>query len=136
MPAVKEASLESFYELVRKQGNLRTDTHAQRWSSAVLRSLALNLGRGARKDLAQALPEPLRVQLKRQFWLLHFRDKSLTQHEFLQQVSRRSGNTDPQFSRLATSAVFAGLKSLIDEEVSDEVADSLSPEVSALWQSA
>ena len=136
MPEVKEASLESFYEIVRSRGNLRTETHAQRWTSAVLRSLALNLGRVARNDLSQALPEPLRDQLKRQFWLLHFRDRSLTQHEFLQQVARRSGNTDPQFSRLATSGVFAGLKSLIDSDVSDEVADSLSPEVSALWQSA
>lgn len=129
-------NLMDYYTIIQKAGKLRTPDHAQRWSEATLRTLALNLSRGAKKELAQALPEELRRQLKRQFWLLHFRDKSLSQVDFQRMVARRAGNTDAQFARHPVQATFQGLKSLIGANVSSRVADGLSPDVRELWQNA
>ena len=129
-------NLSNYYTIVQQTGKLRTPDHARRWSEATLRTLALNLSRGAKKELAQALPEELSKQLKRQFWLLHFPDKSLTQLEFQRMVARRAGNTDAQFARYPVQATFQGLKSLVGANVSNRVADGLSPDVRELWQNA
>ena len=103
---------------------------------ATLRTLALNLNGRTKKQLANALPEELSKQLKRQFWLLHFRNKSLTCLEFQKMVANRAGNTDAQFARYPVTATFHSLKSLIPTNVSKAVADTLSPELSEMWQNA
>lgn len=128
--------LSSFYANVWETGKLRSVAHAQRWSDAVLRTLGINLDRGTKKRLAQALPEDLSYSLLRAFWLAHFRNATLSQEEFLNQVSRRSGNTDVDFARFPTSAVFAALKSLIEPELSERITQTLSPEVRSMWQKA
>jgi uncharacterized protein (DUF2267 family) len=130
------SNLESFYQHVQKAGQLRTPAHARRWSTAVLNTLGLTLSRSARRQLANALPAELAAPLKRVFWLLHFRDNNLSSGTFMNQVSRRSGNSDPQFARLPVTAVFGALKQLVDDNTSGRVADSLSPELRELWQNA
>jgi uncharacterized protein (DUF2267 family) len=109
---------------------------AQDWSAAVLRTLGLNLDRQTKNKLADALPDTLGAQLKRAYWLLHFRNKNQTAREFLYQVARRSGNSDVDFARLPTQAVFHELKSFAGEDVTADVADALAPEVRELWQRA
>lgn len=128
--------LNAYYTAVQQIGKLRTPHHAQRWSHATLRTLALNLDGRTKKQLANALPEELSKQLKRQFWLLHFRNKSLTCLEFQKMVANRAGNTDAQFARYPVQATFHALKSLVDSHVSQTVADTLSPELREMWQSA
>lgn len=128
--------LQSYFTQVQTTGSLRTDMHAKRWSAAVLKTLGFNLDGRTKKQLAQALPQELAGDLNRVFWLVHFRDNSLSQQEFLNQVSRRSGNSDWQFAKIPTTAVFHGVKKMIDKDLSDKVADTLSPEVSALWKNA
>lgn len=130
------ADIDTFYAYVQSTGKLRTIEHAQRWSAAVLNALSLNLDRGTKKRLARALPSELAQALTRVFYLAHFRNPNLSLEEFLSQVSRRGGNTDTLFARYPTQAVFGGLKQLIGEELSDQVARSLSPEVRALWRQA
>jgi uncharacterized protein (DUF2267 family) len=133
---IQSDNLTAYYQTIQKTGKLRTPEHAQRWSKAVLYTLALNLDRGAKKRLAGGLPEELARQLKRPFWLLHFRDKSLTRLEFQKMVARRAGNTDAQFARYPVQATFLALKSLVDSNVSQTVANSLSPELREMWQNA
>ncbi len=128
--------LNSYYTAVQTIGKLRTPNHAHRWSQATLRTLALNLDGRTKKKLANALPKELAQQLKRQFWLLHFRNKQITRLEFQKMVANRAGNTDAQFARHPVTATFHSLKSLIPNEVSQAVADSLSPELSEMWQNA
>ena len=128
--------LQSYFTQVQTMGSLRTEMHAKRWSTAVLKTLGFNLDGRTKKQLAKALPEELGVDVTRVFWLLHFQDKTLSQQEFLNQVSRRSGNTDWQFAKIPTTAVFRSVKKMIDKDLSDVIADSLSPEVSALWKNA
>lgn len=128
--------LTSYYTAVQQIGKLRTPHHAQRWSESTLRTLAFNLDSGTKKKLARALPDELSKQLKRPFWLLHFRNKSLTQLEFQKMVANRAGNTDAQFARHPVTATFHSLKSLIPTDVSKAVADTLSPELSEMWQNA
>lgn len=128
--------LNTYYTAVQQTGKLRTPDHARRWSHATLRTLALNLNGRTKKQLANALPEELSKQLKRQFWLLHFRNKSLTCLEFQKMVANRAGNTDAQFARYPVTATFHSLKSLIPTDVSKAVADTLSPELSEMWQNA
>ncbi|MCA9962677.1 MAG: DUF2267 domain-containing protein [Anaerolineales bacterium] len=128
--------LQSYFTQVQTMGSLRTEMHAKRWSTAVLKTLGFNLDGRTKKQLAKALPEELGVDVTRVFWLLHFQDKTLSQQEFLNQVSRRSGNTDWQFAKIPTTAVFRSVKKMIDKDLSDAIADSLSPEVSALWKNA
>ena len=128
--------LQSYFTQVQTMGSLRTEMHAKRWSTAVLKTLGFNLEKKKKKQLAKALPEELGVDVTRVFWLLHFQDKTLSQQEFLNQVSRRSGNTDWQFAKIPTTAVFRSVKKIIDKDLSDAIADSLSPEVSALWKNA
>jgi uncharacterized protein (DUF2267 family) len=130
------ANLDSFYEQVQERGYLLTRENAEQWSWAILRSLGHNLPRGTRKDLAKALPEELGNALTRKFWLLHFRDKNKSANQFLKEIARMSGNTDGAFARLPTLAVFHELKSMAGPDLSDEVAEALAPELSALWQQA
>jgi len=129
-------SMTDFYEHVQQIGKLRTPNHAQRWSTAVLKTLGLNLDRGTKKQLAKTLPPELAEALTRIFWLAHFRNTNLSSHEFLDMVSRRSGNTDTNFARYPTIAVFGGLKELITPELNQQVTQTLSPEVSQMWQQA
>ena len=130
------ADLNSYYETVQNKGSLRTLAHARRWSTAVLKTLGFNLDGKTKKKLANALPKELADDVKRVFWLLHFRNNQLTSHEFQNQVSRRSGNSDPQFARTPILAVFHGVKQLVDNDIQQAVADSLSPEVRELWEKA
>ncbi|MCB8939969.1 MAG: DUF2267 domain-containing protein [Ardenticatenaceae bacterium] len=128
--------LTAYYQTVQEKGSLRTPAHAHRWSTAVLKTLGFNLGSPAKKKLASALPEELAQDLRRVFWLAHFKNSQLTSHEFQNQVSRRSGNSDPQFAKTPILAVFNGVKQLVDSNVQQAVADALSPEVRELWENA
>lgn len=130
------SQLDDFYKYVQECGKLRTITHAQRWADGVLRTLGLNLDRGAKKKLSNALPEELASSLTRVFWLLHFRNQNLTRDQFQRMVARRSGNTDADFAYFPTRAVFGGLKKFIDEELQREVAENLAPDIATLWQEA
>ena len=129
-------NLGDFYAYIQKTGKLRTPAHAERWSRAVLRTLGFNLDRGTKKKLARALPAELAAELTRPFRLIYFRDSSISQHEFLHQVSRRSGNTDPDFARYPTTAVFHGLKTYTSQELSERVAKALPPAVRQMWEEA
>ncbi len=128
--------LAGYYQRVEKNGELRTESNAQQWSTAVLRALGTNLDRRTKKRLAKALPDELAFNLTRKFWLLHFRDKNKPRSLFLKEVARMSGNTDAQFAKLPTTAVFHELKAYAGEDVSNDVAEALAPEISALWQEA
>ena len=128
--------LANYYAQIQKRGLLPTPQTAEHWSEAVLRTLSLNIDRGTKKRLAEALPEELATDLTRTFWLLHFRDKSKSRDAFLKEVARMSGNTDAQFALYPTRAVFHGVKGYAGQEVSDDVAESLAPEISELWQQA
>ena len=123
-----------YYEQIQKDGLLLTERAAERWSEAVLRSLSLNIDRGTKKRLAKALPETLAAGLTRTFWLLHFRDPNKSSEEFLKEIANRSGNTDAQFARMPTKAIFHQLKQMAGDDVSDDVSDSLAPEIRKLWQ--
>jgi uncharacterized protein (DUF2267 family) len=128
--------LTSYIQTIQSKGNLRTSQHAQRWSTAVLKTLGFNLDKRTKKRLANALPKEMAVDLTRIFWLMHFRNSNLSVHEFQNQVSRRSGNSDPKFAKTPISAVFNGIKTLIDNETVKAVSDSLAPEVRELWEKA
>ncbi|WP_420630967.1 DUF2267 domain-containing protein [Candidatus Leptofilum sp.] len=128
--------LNNYYQTVQQKGSLRTPAHAHRWSTAVLKTLGFNLDGRTKKKLANALPQELGNDVKRVFWLLHFRNKNLSSHEFQNQVSRRSGNSDPRFARTPILAVFHGIKQLVGDNVQQAVADSLAPELRELWEKA
>ena len=130
------ADLTGYYQNIRQNGHLRTVDVAQHWNEAVLRTLGLNLDRKTKKKLGKALPEELAFYLERPFWLLHFRNHNKSDEEFLNEVARRSGSSDPGFARIPTEAVFHELKAVAGEDVSDAVADMLAPELSELWQQA
>ena len=136
MTQTTNIELNDYYTTIKELGKLQTTNHAERWSEATLHTLALNLDRGTKKKLVQALPEELSDQLKRKFWLVHFRDQSLTCVEFQKMTGRRAGNTDESFARYPVIATFHGLKNLIDDTLNDDVADTLSPELSQMWQDA
>jgi uncharacterized protein (DUF2267 family) len=136
MTQTNGTDLNNYYTTIKELGKLQTKAHAERWSEATLHTLALNLDRGTKKKLVKALPEELSDQLKRKFWLLHFRDKSLTCLEFQKMTARRAGNTDERFARYPVIATFHGLKNLMDDSLNDDVAETLSPELSQMWQDA
>ena len=136
MAQTKTANMSTFYANVQQNGYLRTTEQAQRLTRAVLWSLALNLGRGTKKSLAKALPDELAEYLTRPFWLVHFRDKTKSRDEFFKEVAKRSGNTDAQFAQHPTKAVFAEIKTLVDQDVVDDVADSLAPDIREFWEQA
>ena len=127
---------EAFLEYVRTNGHLLTDRQAQMWTRGTLNMLGVNIDKAAKKKLGNALPPALKEWLYGVFWLAHFRDTALTAHDFLNRIARRSGNTDAQFARYPVTAVFGALKRLEKNEANKQVADSLSPEVRALWDSA
>ena len=128
--------LTDYFAYIHKAGKLRSPAHARRWNQAILRTFGRNLDRSTKKKLAEALPAELAQELTRIFWLVHFRNSNLSQHELLNQVSRRSGNTDPSFARHPTTAVFHQLKAIVGRELSDQVAESLSPDVRQMWEAA
>jgi uncharacterized protein (DUF2267 family) len=130
------ADLNGYYQRIEENGYLNTVDNAQNWSTAVLRALGTNLPRGTKKKLARSLPDELASDLTRKWWLLHFRDKNKPRQVFLKEVARMSGNTDAQFALHPTRAVFHEVKGYAGEDVSQDVADALAPEISELWQQA
>ncbi len=128
--------LTSYFQTIQSKGNLLTSQHAQRWSTAVLKTLGFNLDKRTKKRLANALPKEMAVDLTRIFWLMHFRNSNLSVHDFQNQVSRRSGNSDPNFAKTPITAVFSGIKTLIDGDMVKAVSNSLAPEVRELWEKA
>lgn len=128
--------LSDFFRYVQEEGKLLSPEHARRWSDGVLRTLGTALDRGTKRRLAKALPEELADSLTGVFWLLHFRDPNLSSQEFQRMAARRSGNTDADFARIPTLAVFGGLKQMISADLERAVADTLAPEIRELWQQA
>jgi uncharacterized protein (DUF2267 family) len=131
-----EEKLKGYYEYIMAEGKLRTLNHARTWSDGVLKTLGTALDRGTKKSLSNQLPEELSDSLTGVFWLMHFRDPNQTSAEFLQRVARRSGNSDGEFARYPTQAVFGGLKMFIDNDLNEKIAQTLSPELRQLWQQA
>ena len=128
--------LDSFYSEVMQRGNMRTADQAARVSSAVLHTLGFNLSGGVKRQMARALPPDLAHELTRGWRLLHIRDTHLPLEKFAHDVALHSGNTDPQYARMAAAAVFGQLKRLIDDDLNRRVAKDLSPEVRDLWNAA
>lgn len=128
--------LDSYYDYVKSVGLLRTEKHAKLWSNGVLEMLGTAVNRKTKSELGDALPKELKDSLYGIFWLLHFRDPNQTREEFCERVARRSGNSNAEFAFYPTMAVFGGIKSLINVDLSDQVAQSLSPEVREMWQRA
>ena len=128
--------LTAFYEYVQKHGELRTIEHAHRWTRAVLNQFGLDIKRGAKNDLAGALPDELGEMVKGVFWLAHFANPELLQIEFQEAVARRGGNTDKAFARLPIKAVFSGIRAfnLIDNDTDRKVAEAISPDMRVLWE--
>ena len=134
------SDLNTYYDLVQTNGNLRTRDHAKRWSRAVLQTLGLNfkfgaVGRQAKRSLTEALPDELGEQLNGVWWLIHFPNSNMSLQEFQERVGRRAGNTDIRFARIPTAAVFGAVQTLVNKSVADEVGKALSPELSTLWVS-
>lgn len=117
--------LTHYYQHVQETGKLRTPDHARRWSTAVLKTLGTVLDRGSKKSLARALPQELADDLTAVFWLLHFRDMTMSQAEFQRRVAMRSGNTNGEFAHYPIKAVFAGIQEMIDRDLQQKVAGSL-----------
>lgn len=130
------SNLDAFFNHVQEHGLLRTREHAERWTRAVLQTLGLNMGRGAKRKLAQALPDELAASLTDVFWLIHFRNTNQGALDFQQRVARRAGNSDKEFARHPIVAVFGGVRDLIPGDVDSAVADTLSPELRQLWEQA
>lgn len=130
------ASMQTFYQSVETQARLPTASHAERWTEAVLRTMGFNLGGGTKRELAKALPEELARQLTRGWKLINLHNPYLTQEAFLKQVALRSGNTDQDYARKATTAVFRNLKSFTDSDLQREITRSLPREVGKLWDEA
>jgi uncharacterized protein (DUF2267 family) len=128
------ADLTTFYNLIQDTGYMRSNEHAARWTQATLQMLGVNLDRKTKRALAKALPESLARDLNGVFWLLHFRDSDLSAIEFQNRVARRAGASDKFRARSAIIAVFSALKQYIDDDLDKQVAETLSPEVRALWQ--
>ena len=129
-----DAQLQEFYEHVQKTGNLLTIELAERWSAGVLKTLGFHLNGRTKRSLAKVLPEPLSDHVKDVFFLLHFRDPNLSSQEFQKQVARRCGNTDSEFARYPTLAVFSGIRRFTNSKLNQRIADALSPEVQELWE--
>jgi uncharacterized protein (DUF2267 family) len=133
---MNDISLERYYRHIQEHAHLPTAAHAQRWSNAVLRSLGQQLGRGSKKAVARALPDPLASSLRQVFWLVHFRNKNMTALEFQNQVARRAGNSDKQFARKPILAVFGAMRQWIDGDLDRQVTEKLPPEIRDLWKQA
>ena len=131
-----DMQLTDFYQHVYQAGNLRSTDHARRWTNGVLETLGTVLDRRSKRAISKNLPDELATSLNGVFWLLHFRDPHYSSDEFCRRVAKRSGNSDAEFARLPTRAVFGGLRLFIGPDLDQRVANSLSPEVSLLWQEA
>jgi len=129
-------NLDQYYETIQKRANILTNTQAKAWSKATLNTMGLDMRRGLKKDLAKALPEELGEQLGRLFWLIHFRNTHVKAAEFQEAVSRRSGHSDKIYAKVPITAVFHALKQLLNSDLSDKVADDLSPELREIWKNA
>lgn len=129
-----DAAVQDFYEHVMKHGNLLTIELAERWSAGVLKTLGFHLNGRTKRSLAKVLPDPLSDHVKDVFFLLHFRDPHLSARDFQKQVARRCGNTDSEFARFPTLAVFSGIRSFTNSKLNERIADALSPEVRELWE--
>jgi uncharacterized protein (DUF2267 family) len=125
--------LDNYYLRVQKAGKLLSSAQALQWSTGTLKTLGLSVDRRTKRALAKELPEELAKQLTSVFWLLHFRDPNQSAAEFRLKVARRSGNTDSEFAQYPILAVFSGIKSLIDFDLSGRVSRSLSPEIRDIW---
>ena len=88
---------------------MRTADQAARVSCAVLHTLGINLSGGVKRQMARALPPDLAHELTRGGRLLHIRDTHLPLEKFAHDVALHSGNTDPQYARMAAAAVFGQL---------------------------
>lgn len=136
MSGTNDNTMDFYYQNIITTGHLLSDVHARRWSEGVLKTLGTSLDRRTKRALAKALPKGLAESLTSVFWLLHFRDPNQTRSEFCTRVARRSGNSNGEFAVYPTLAVFAGLKNLIDDNLTERVSNSLSPEVRDLWDQA
>ena len=125
--------LDNYYLHVQNTGKLLSFAQALQWSNGTLKTLGLSVDRRTKRALAKELPEELAKQLTSVFWLLHFRDPNQSAAEFRLKVARRSGNTDSEFAQYPILAVFSGIKSLIDFDLSGRVSRSLSPEIRDIW---
>lgn len=129
-----DAQLQEFYEFVQENGMLLSVELAERWSAGVLKTLGFHLNGRTKRSLAKVLPEPLSDHVKDVFFLLHFRDPNLSSQEFQKQVARRCGNTDSEFARYPTLAVFSGIRRFTNSKLNQRIAEALSPEVQELWE--
>ncbi len=136
MTDMNNTAVSAYYQHIQEDAGLRTQPHAERWSTAVLNTLGLYLDKNTKKELSGALPDELSVDLRKKFWLAHFKDDEMTRQDFLERVARRSGNTDYQFAAVPTTAVFRNIKTFINQDVNQHVTASLSPDVGELWQKA
>lgn len=135
-PPMTKQTLTTYYTHVQQTGLLLTESHAKRWSHGVLQTLGTTLDRRTKKALTKALPDELATSLNGVFWLFHFRDNTMPSHEFQRRVGLRCGNSDTTFARHPVLAVFGGVKQIIDTTLQNQIAHTLSPEVSDLWQQA
>lgn len=125
--------LVSYYSFVRNEGKLLSPSQARQWSNGTLKTLGQCVDRRTKRALAKVLPEELSEQLTSVFWLLHFRDPNQSAAEFKLKVARRSGNSDSEFAAYPILAIFSGIKSFIDFDLSGRVSRSLSPEIRDMW---
>lgn len=136
MTPTDEEQLVSFYQYVYEVGSLRSVNHARRWTRGVLETLGTVLDRRSKRAVKKNLPEELATSLNGVFWLLHFRDPNYSIEDFCKRAAKRSGNSDAEFARQPTEAVFGGLREYIGPDLDRRIADSLPTEVSLSWQQA
>lgn len=130
------ADLTPYYRTIQELAFLPTVEHAKRWSNAVLRTLGFHLNRHTKRELARALPPELAEPLTRPFRLLHFRDPNLPLKQFIKEAALRGGNTDPDFARYPVRAVFRSLRTLLDSDLDQQVAEALPSAVATFWKNA
>lgn len=129
-----DAELQAYYEHVQREGKLLSYELAQRWSTGVLKTLGFHLNGRTKRALVKVLPEPLSDDVKDVFFLLHFRDQSVSQQTFQKQVAMRSGNTNAEFARFPILAVFSGIRRFTNSKLNQRISDTLAPEIQALWE--
>jgi uncharacterized protein (DUF2267 family) len=129
-----DAEVQDYYEHVQHEGKLLSYELAQRWSTGVLKTLGFQLSGRTKRALGKMLPEPLCDDLKDVFFLLHFRDPSLSQQVFQKQVAMRSGNTNAEFARFPILAVFSGIRRFTNSKLDKRIGEALSPEIQKLWE--
>ena len=131
-----DVNLDNYFSTIQEKGSLISGKLARRWSESTLKMMGLYMGKGGKKALSGNLPKVLSDDLNRVFRLMHFPNTNMPMLEFQQMVARRGGHSDPQFAKLAIIGVFHGLKTIIDTDTRDKVADALSPEVREVWNNA